>query len=267
MMNKVGSLLQKFLKLKRKANSSYSLRALARDLSLSPSYLSRVLSGEKRLAYNRLERAAEILNIDEHTLTEIKESYLPEDVRPGARSKTGKGKKRFLSEKYKYADRKEFAVLRVWYYLAILDLTTCSNFDGTEEEIAARLGLHRETAQIAVRELLEVGLLTRMDGRLKKSTNRIRLSSANSQESIRGFHAQMLERARRELTKTDRTSFNDREISGLIFAANKKKLRAAKKMLLENLHEVAEFLSEGETTEVYHLGIQLFPLSRSKSAR
>ena len=252
---KPNEILQSFFERKKKKRSGYSLRALARDLKVNPSFLSGVFSGKKLLPLKHLDRLAELLDVDPETVIEIKMLMLPKTLKSASMTVQAES----VVGEWELSDRGESTLLRQWYYPVILDLTTCTNYTGTAEEIADRVGLGTETVAVALRELKSAGFLREERGRLVKAKSKIRVASARSREDIRRFHKQMLERARLELdTKLSDEDFNNRLISGLVVATDPEKIPAARKMLSDALHDIAKFLQSGEPKEVFQLSAQLF---------
>lgn len=254
-MTSPDKILRKFFLRKKKSQAGFSYRLLARELGVSSSYVSAVFSGKKKFSFERLDQLGRLLDMDQHALGDLKKFYFP--VAALAMRLDSK------ISSYAYVDKSGFKILRTWYHLAILDLTTCSNFRGSRQEISERLSLDPKTTSIAVNELLALGLLTEETGVLCKTQDHIRWASAIPNELIRSFHRQMLEKTNEELTKSDTASFLQREISGMTLAVNPENIPLAKRLLSEKIHEVAELLGQGATSEVYHLGFQLVPLTRS----
>ena len=58
--------LKHLLESRKEKNSSYSLRALARDISMSPSQLSAVLSGKKRISVGKAYTISKHLQLSHH---------------------------------------------------------------------------------------------------------------------------------------------------------------------------------------------------------
>ena len=56
------TMLKNELRARKSRNPSYSLRSFARDLTLSPSFLSRILSDSKKLTFERAVVIAHLLN-------------------------------------------------------------------------------------------------------------------------------------------------------------------------------------------------------------
>lgn len=244
---------------RKKKLRGYSLRALARDLKVSPAFVSNILKGKKKVPPALIPELSRRLDIDSETALEITRQLSPQTV-----SVKSSFKSPTASNHWEAEDKKSLSALRQWFYVAILELITCSDFDGSSKMISRRLGLSLASVEVAVRELQALGLLTIKSGKIHKTKKHIKISSAKSIQEIRGFHRQMLKKADEELSETSPEAFERRLIAGITISADPAKIQIAKKMLSDALHEVANFLSEEPGSEVYHLAGQLFPITKSK---
>ena len=159
------------------------------------------------------------------------------------------------------------AVLVHWYDLAIADLSLCRDFDPSPAVIAERLEIRESEVLQALERLLKAGILKQVDGTYVKSRARIRFPASVSREVIRGFHRQMIRKAEEQMARLEQEDYDRRMITGITFSMNPERVQWARERLQEVLHEIAEKATEGETTEVYQLNLQLFPLSKSSSKR
>ncbi|RYZ64419.1 MAG: TIGR02147 family protein [Proteobacteria bacterium] len=165
--------------------------------------------------------------------------------------------------KYEDVGRNEMDLWSRWYHIAILDLSTCEDFQSTPEWIGNRLGLKTEVVAAALDYLKHEGYLTEAEGRLQKAAHHVRLPMTKSKAVIRAFHSRMMNKAAEVMeSQTGDAAYANRLISGITVASNPKSLERAKERLSLAAHEVADILSEGPCTEVYHLGFQLFPLTK-----
>jgi uncharacterized protein (TIGR02147 family) len=147
----------------------------------------------------------------------------------------------------------------------ILELTTLSNFDGTAATIARRLNLSLASTEVALRELISLGLITVNEGRFEKTNCKLRITSAKSLAAIRHFHDEMLKKSQAELRGSQsEAEFQNRLITGITVSASPERVQEAKRKLANFLHELADDLAATPGTEVYHLAAQLFPLSKGK---
>lgn len=256
-------ILRKYFERKRKSQRGFSLRGLAQRVDLSPSFLSRVLAGKKPVPYELLLKLAAQLDIEPEVLTGLKKAYLgePEDARP---AKKGRVQVETQMEEWSLGDKRALTVLRQWFYLPILEMTSLEDFDGSVGTIARRLGLSKTTAEVAVKELVDLGLMKETKTGYRKTNRKVRLSSGKSLPEIRRFHSMMMTRAQKELeTATGDEAFARRLITGITVTASPSKIEWAKGRLSECLHEIANALTEDAGTEVYQLAAQLFPLTKA----
>ncbi len=251
-------ILKKYLKKKQISQKGYSLRVLAKQLKVSPSFLSRMLNGKKAVPQKILLELRKYLNIED----EVFGSLLP------ANAEIAKEKiKRPIDTQLKdwdFADKKSISILRQWFYLPILEFTTLKNYDGRVESICERLGLSKTSVEIALNEMETLGLLEKKDQKYKKTKKKIRWASSNSEIEIRGFHSQMLGKAQMELNNVDTESFKRRLITGVTITTSEEKILSAKTKLMECLHEIANDLIDDNGTEIYQLALQFFPLTQKE---
>lgn len=250
---------------KKYSRPSFSLRAFAKLLKISPSFASGMITGRKTIPSSRVEQISEVLELDYMAKSELKNALAAEALKSfGDSSLTMQLTTPRASQKYKLAPKSQRSILGEWYYVAILDLTTCSNFQGDTGWIASRLGISKYQAEFALKQLQSFGVLRKTAEGFEKVETKMRLAFRESEKDIRKFHSQMLEKAKAELlNKTSLDDFKKREITGITIAANPKNLERARIKLTEALHEVAEILSEGQTTDLYQINAQLFTLLRT----
>lgn len=259
------------VKKKQKRFPKYSMRALARDVKISPSFLSSILTGAKQLPLSRIGRIAEKLGMDETSEAILRRAVILNQLTSEQtlefQKSNGKSGVDFLSE-FKELDMHNTQLFQRWYYIALLDLSTCSNFKMDVPWIAKKLGLRTSQVAEALHFLISTGYLIEKDGKMIKSDELLRTPTLKSQEAIRNFHKQLMLKAIEEmLQKTSSDDFSKRWISGIIMAVDASKVAEIRKRLNVSLHEIAAFASEGQCTEVYQLGIQFYPLTKINKVR
>lgn len=254
-----GAILKLYFDRKRVAMPSYSLRALARDLKVSPAYLSQLFNGKKAVPESRIADFIRILDMDDIAVLQLKDAIHPEEVRT----------RRLVQEdmdfftRFRPLDKKKYAILEQWYMVAIMDLTTTEGFQASPEWIARKLKITAVEAELAVETLKAHNLLEEVDGKLRKVDIKLRFPTKITQAVIRKFHKQMIKKAYEELDhRFSDEDFQDRLIVGSTFAMNKQHLELLKQKVQEALYEISLKGGEGPCESVYQLNIQLFPLSR-----
>lgn len=258
-------ILAAFFKRKQSKNQAYSVRALARDLKKSPSFVSQILNGKSKPSPAVLEELSKILDLDSIAkkqlgLAMILGSDLPKELKESYKNTRNDSEEEYTS--YQEANFVEFDCLKHWYYIAILDLCSLINFKPEIPVIARTLGISKTQTEIAVKELFAKGLLQETAKGWKKTTFKLRFSTNASRDVVRSYHRQMIEKSLVELKdKTDPESFKNRLITGLCIAANPKNIERAKLRLEEALFEASQILSEGDCTQLYHINLQLFGIA------
>lgn len=253
----VTAILNKHFQKKKK--TGYSMRALARDLDISPAFVSSLFSGKKKLPLKMVKSICKRLDIDSETALEIQKKLLP----ASAALMYATFDKENATYKWQEADKRTLSALRQWFYVAILELVTCKSYDGTVAYIARRLKLSTTSVEVAIRELQALGLISLQEGQYLKSTQHLKISVSKSIHEIRNFHRQMLRKAEEELKDVNDEDYEKRLIMGITVSASVEKIAIAKKMLSDSLHEIANFLSDDKGDEVYHLAGQLFSLTKN----
>lgn len=264
MKTKVHEILNIYFERKKMANPSYSLRALARDLTLSPAYVSTILSGKKALPEARLKYFIKILELDDIAILQLKSALSPKKTidKEIDGLRLGSDEINFLN-KYKPLDKKKYEILNNWYNIVIMDLTTCNGFKNDPSWIARALGINQLEVEMAIENLKRHNLLEEINGKLQKVDLKLRFPTCSSQVVIRKFHKQMIKKAYEELDKrTEENELNNRLVVGATFAINHDKLDLLKEKIQNVLYEVSSSASEGPCQSVYQLNIQFFPLSR-----
>ena len=149
-VDRINSIIKRYLERKKENNNAYSNRAFARDMGLSPTFISNILTGKKTLPFKHLEKVITILNIDQAEAHELKECYSPVNL-SSIEVNSSPNKK-----DWKLATRDQLKVLSKWYYLPMIDLVTCENFEG---DFAGALNISPLEADSVLAELIDLGLL------------------------------------------------------------------------------------------------------------
>ena len=241
-------------------NPRYSLRAFARDLGVSHGYLSSLLQEKKKLSVPRAHDFIRVLSLEasvaDSLLHAVNESYKPLAGRPADVRKT--------AEAYHLLELELFKMVSEWYHVAILDLIHLSDFTPKADWIASRLGIRPHQAKTALRRLVRLGLLKEENGNYVKTHATLELNTRHSEEAIRRFHRQMIEKALVALRSTRPQHFARRDITGMTMPINTSRIPEARKRIARFQKNLIAFLSEGECDELFQLNVQLFALSRPK---
>jgi uncharacterized protein (TIGR02147 family) len=277
-------LLKKFFNAKRRSNPLYSIRALARDLELSASYVSRILKGEKPFPARRFQQISKALGLDDIGQRLLAQAVLEEKASTQAQRMgsaalrssqslgTPTGKISRASKKPNFVEYEDLphvarSLLESPCALALLDLVTCRDFQANESWIAQRLGSTSAQVRVALKLLFDLDLLNESNGTWVKKSKKMRLPTPASNRWVREYHKNSMKRAIDELEKKfSNADFEKRSIASISFAANMNNFNRAKQRLIEAMYEVAEILAEGDCGEVFQLNWQLFPLTQNPAS-
>jgi uncharacterized protein (TIGR02147 family) len=265
----VSAILRDILAAKTGRNPSFSLRAFARALGVSHTYLSLVLNEKKKLSMHKVIEFSELLGMDEKqrnlfitaATTEKETQTLMTLGGQTFRVKRKKAKPAIYFELE--ADR--YKVLQEWYHIPILDLTLTKDFKANPKWIAKRLQITTEQARSGLDRLIRLGLLAEVDGKLQKTSENIWIGGKKPSRIVRTYHQQMISRALNALDQGSEESFEKRSVSSITIPINPAKVPEAKKRLEKFQRSLWQFLAEGESSELYQFNIQLFPLTNEVS--
>jgi uncharacterized protein (TIGR02147 family) len=241
------NLLIQELQFRKSRNTSYSLRAFARDLGVSPTALSDFLNGKRQLSKTNLLKISESLNF----------SPLQKEKLLFQKSKS-KGSEKADAERLILAED-TFRVIADWYYLAILNLAKLKNNHGTPEWIAQRLAITTGDARVALDRLSRLGFIKIKRGKLHRTTQALGTLRDIPSLAIRKHHTDNLSLASEAL---HHVPVELREFSSTTMAISVSQLAKAKDLLMKSKHKVASVLEKGDADAVYVLSFQLFPLTK-----
>jgi len=264
----ISETLNDILREKAKRNPSYSLRAMARDLSISPSFLSLLLNGKRRLSFKQAIEFCKLLKCDEDKSERLLKATALE-------SSSDSDSRNYLAaslansadnpqDNFYVLELDRFKFLSEWYHIAILDLTLVEGFKTDNNWIANQLQITTEQVTQAVLRLERLGLLEIKNKKWIKTNVKIAIPTTKSEKAIREFHKQMMDQAKVAIDREGQNEFLEREISGITMAINAARINEAKKRIQKFQRELFNYLTEGESTELYQLNLQFFRLSREK---
>ncbi|MDG0815173.1 DUF4423 domain-containing protein [Bdellovibrio svalbardensis] len=242
----VKNLLLTELAKRQTRNSSYSLRAFARDLNIGVTTLSDVLADKRSLSKTNLQKVMERLLVSPLEKEKLWSDYKDQASRPEVDDRT-------------YLDEMTFRLIADWHYIAILNLAKIKDNQATPAWIAERLGIKKSEAEEALERLLSLNLVKKTRGRMTRTTTPIATSRDIPSAAIRKHHSQNLQLAEASL---HRDPVHTREFGSITMPVNPEKLPQAKELLTKTRKKIADLLEDGAVTEVYTLSFQLFPITK-----
>jgi uncharacterized protein (TIGR02147 family) len=260
---------------RQRANRSYSLRAFARDLKISPAFLSLFFSGKKKFSLSRAKKASELMKLPK----KMEKEFL-RDVEIQAAS--NRNTQDLIAELRQAREPKAFSAhhrlplkvfreMKDWYYLAILQLVNHPKFKLDKKWVAEALHLSTFEAEQAISILTRFGLIRQNKlSQWEATYSNLDMTYKRSVASNREFHRQMMRLAALELQKKDQSDFEKRNITGITVAISNTKIEAAKEMVEEfkaRFEKLIESKNRNDIDEIFQLNVQFFPLTHIGSKK
>lgn len=220
-----------------RANEQYSLRSFALNLGINSSTLSKIFAGNRQLSKVKIEELCNKIGIDVvSTSNQTKDFQQP--------------------------SLDQFSVIADWYHFAILDLTSLQSFQSDPQWIADKLSIKPYQALAALERLLRLGLLIKEKSRIKKSKSFLtNYNEGTTSAALKEYQRQVIQKA---LHAVDHCHQEDKDITSITIAADSRRLNSAKAMIKKFRRDLCQYLEGGEADSVFHLAVQLYPVTALK---
>lgn len=243
----IKRILSEGLEKRKLKNSNYSLRSYARDLKISPSMLSRFLSGDRNPSPETLAKLLENLDIDPGLKKQILEdAYGRLDYE--------------ISKDSDYVElhSEQLAQLNHWIYFALLELFRSTRRKFTVRSIAKALNQNEQLIEEKIAILLALGLLKKTQSGFRAVQTR--QTAKNSRTVLDEIHAGYLDQAKVSMLNSLEAT---RDITGTTILSNPAKITEARERIKTFRRSLASFLSTQFTDpdeKLYRIQIALYPL-------
>lgn len=254
------------LKERTDSNPSYSLRAFARDLKLSPASVSLILNGRKGLSKPAAERVARNMGLSTREQEYFKALVLVKHARTEAGRQMARARIEHISlakEKH-LLELDQFQVIANWYHYGILQLTHLKGFRSDVAWIARQLDIPEADAREAIARLKRLRLLEQdEEGCLTATRDILFAREGVPSEAVRKFHRQLIEKSLKAIHEQpiDRRTLISTQIP--IRREQYAKIAAKLRALNEEIVQ-SHSTSAGEADAVYALTFQLFQVNQEE---
>lgn len=255
--------LKSILSRRQRKNSSYSMRAMARDLHMSASNISEVLNGKKNLSLKRASAICDKLSLNSSESSIFVDLVIKEQQgsAPLKEIVLERLKLNQANREYTVQDKNIFQYISNWYHSAILELIETKDFRNSTEWISDQLNISQEKVLTTIERLLKLGLLKKSANSYKRMNVGLTTTCDIPSDYIREYHDQVLDKAKDALQTQ---SVEERDFSNMMMAIDPSLIPEAKEKIKEFRRELCEFLESGEKKEVYSLSLQLFRMSKGE---
>lgn len=247
-------LQREFLK-RRKKNGGYSIRAFANFLGIASGSVSHLLSGKRKPSRKFVEKLFLQMDVSRDERDIVLRSLTKERASSSSVS----------TENYQLIAYDSLKVVAEWYHFAIVELTSVEDFKSDPSWIARQLRISVPEAKGAIQRLVRLGMLKAEGGTLVRSNPHF----SNAEDGVtssahKQFQRELLSKA---LEAIDTTPMAEKDITSMTMAIDVRKIPAARKRIEQFRREMCTFLEDGNQTQVFNLGIQLYPLSKNRRSQ
>ena len=243
-------------------NPSYSLRAFARDIELSPSRLSEVMSGKHGISRSSARIICKSLGLAqgkvEYWCDVVDAQFARCDSQRALAARRLK-KASLAPELYEFSGD-EFTLIADWYHLAILELMKVDSFQPSISWVASKLKIPQQTAFEAIGRLERLELISIDDeGAWHLVVGRSSVNDRVSPEAMRMFHTQILAKAASSLTEFPRAERNLQAIVSAVSTQGYREITEAMRDFQSRVIEISQKYQGKE--KVIAFAMQAFPLA------
>ncbi len=249
---------------KKRRSPAFSHRVLARQLGLSTSnYIMLIMQGKRNL---NTDLRYKISTVFKHGTREAE--YFEHLVNFG-HAKTDSEKSYHFAHMLSMRKSLKLEVLRdshyeylsTWYNPVIRELVTDPEWNGDFQVLAkaVRPQITAAQAKKSVKLLLKCGLISLENGKYVQSSPVVSTEKGIVSMAITGFHREMSKRAFEILDSTDR---ENRSITGCTLHISRASFEAIREELAQCRSKILAIAqADDEADRVFHLNLQLFPVS------
>jgi uncharacterized protein (TIGR02147 family) len=261
-MKEAKNILSEILSQRTATNASYSLRAFARDLGVSPQQLSNVINGRRGLGPSTAEKVVKRLGLDQTQKDFFLESLKAKFSKSKVQRVVSKSKLKsmMVDASTKNLEIEMFATISNWYHFTLLELIKISkNKKLTKSWFAKKLGIPESEVKLALGRLQRLELISKTESGWEVNQDVIIADRGISTEAIRNFHRQILEKAIGALAFQ---THEERYGSSSTIPIKVKDLALAKEMIQKFRIDFDKAVTDSENgEEVYGLSLQFFRLT------
>lgn len=229
------------LKDRKSKNKQYSLRALARDLKVSHSFLSQVMNGHRKISITLYRKMIEDLRMD------VSKDFTNMNT-------------------YTIQNEETILMTNRWYFNVLIDLPLLESYQPGTQWAARVLDTSEETIEAALKILEKQKLIKRFkNGRWKPqvmNTSTLGQTQTKSVEAIKQLQMDFLKKQMQALMSVPVEECSQ---VGITMAIDPEDLPKAREKIYTFVRDLSEYLERNTgkpKKEIYRLSLSLFPLTR-----
>lgn len=241
---------------RKKRNPAYSLRAFAKQLDVSASTLSQILSEQTVPSAELADKIVAKLALSSRKRQLFMASFAGK-IEPRKTNSNNID----VETKFDRIQNDLFSIVADVIHMAILELTLTEGFNPSPRTIAKQLNATEHDVRQAIERLIRLNLLVKEGGLLKRtSTN---LTTADKNLTTVALRQQQKQVRLKAIDALENLPPEKRRMSSVTLAIDESKLQHAFQLLDEFCESLSEALQEGKKTKVYQFEVSFFPLQSS----
>jgi len=244
-------------------NPNYSLRSFSKGIGVSPSMLSEVMRGEKRLSFDKATVIASRLELS------LEEEQFFLSMVQLENTQDTKQQEKILARMRALSPNKELRDLSIDHFHAVADWVCVAGLallDGhpkglTALDIGSRLGITQFEAAQAMERWVHLDFLEVSNGVYRRTSGEhLVMRSPAPNGALRRLHQSMLEKA---IESLETQSNQEKFVGSETIAIDPARLDEVSEIIEEAVKKVLKIAKPSRTkTEVYHLGFQFFRVTK-----
>ncbi len=258
-----------WFKFKKLNHSTFSMRALAKQVGLASGYIPMVVAGKRALSQAAWQKISPALGFtpSEKSFFENLLSLDSTNTHAVRIAALERMKRSSRYQKQNPKDTEVYEYLTHWYYVAIREMASIEGFQADPRWIQARL-LYPATLQevsTALEFLLAHGYLVKgPEGVIQPPQKSLDCSGDIYKVALGQYHRELLKLAAQSI---ETTPSDEREVVGHTVALSPKSMTEAREIVKQAIQKIRD-LGENEPIgeSVYHMEVALFPLTQNKGS-
>ncbi len=253
------------IEFRRKLDAKLSYRVISKKIGYaSPNFILLVIQGKRNLSIKSIDLVSRFLELNRTEKDYFKNLVLMNQAE-NFEEKLDFSKRllfsKMVSEK-KHITPDLLSYYSTWLNVVIREMALLEDFEDNNDWIAKRLNATVTKKQISdsLRVLFSLDLLERVNGKIRATNKEIRAPDEVKSDFIRAFHLEMILKASKALTDLPPEL---RDITSVTLPVSLDILPVLKKQIEDFRSNVAQAVASlPNTSEVYQLNIQLFPITK-----
>jgi len=248
---------------RRETTKFFSYRFIGNRVGMDSSYLTRLFQKKIHLGDDLVDRMGAVFGLDGRSLEYFRTLVAFNKARKDQQARVFHEElMRLRGVEYSLVRDDQIVYFSDWVHVALRSLLDCRPFDGDFEALGAALipPVSGDRAKGAAFLLERLGMIRRTDRGYEVLDVHLHSGENWTADAIKNFQKATIELASRSL---DEIPPSCRHVSTMTMSIDAQTLDDLKVMIREFQENVAKLVESGPRSDrVYHMNLQLFPLSR-----